>query len=352
MKPGKAGSNGGDNSDDSENGDNSDDDDDDDDDGDCCGGNADRDNGTGGGGCGLDDGGGGGGDGEVELASMFKVGQYLRAYVLHSTEEVMVAAAASAPRIKKRIELSLEPKLANASLSAPDLCTGYTVQASVVSVEDHGLVMDLGLSDPGLKGFLSSRELGNSLSLSEAKEGQVLLCTVTCLSANRQVVQLSADLEQRFTDKDKLQADKPSWWLSQASSIHAFLPGTGAEVLVSRVGRNGIAGSIMGMLDAVADYFHVAGWDPKALEKRVKVGSKVKSMRSQGTRTIILTHLFRLKRGLPLYCPLPLPIPPRKSVSRFCLTSCHWLPLPRPIPLPCTRSPALSSVQKSLGLGP
>lgn len=251
-----------------------DDDDDDDDDGDDdegCGGNADHDNGAGGGGCGHD----GEDDSGVELASMFRVGQYLRAHVLHSTEEVL-AAGAAAPRTRKRIELSLDPKLANAGLSTSDLTVGCTVQASVVSVEDHGLVMDLGLDDPGLKGFLSSKELGNSLSFPGIKEGQVLLCTVSGLSASRQVVRLSADLEQKFTDDGKLQAGKPSWWLSQANSIHAFLPGTGAEVLVTQVGRNGgVAGSVMGMLDAVADYFHVAGWDSKALKNKVKTGSKV-----------------------------------------------------------------------------
>jgi rRNA biogenesis protein RRP5 len=218
---------------------------------------------------------------DVQLDGMFKVGQYLRAYVLHAKEEVAVKGPQgekSASRTRKRIELSLDPKLANTGLTSSDLAVGITVQASVVSVEDHGLVMDMGL-DNDLKGFLSSKELGNGFKLADVKEGQVMLCTITGLSSNGKIVKLSADLEQKFSKKGKLAGGKASWWLSQANSIDAFLPGTGVEVLVTEVGkRGGVVGTIMGMLDAVADFFHVAGWDQKELEEKVKIGTKVKSL--------------------------------------------------------------------------
>lgn len=215
---------------------------------------------------------------DVQLEGMFKVGQYLRAYVLHATEEVAVKTSRGekgAPRTRKRIELSLDPKLANTGLTTPDLAVGISVQASVVSVEDHGLVMDLGL-DNDLKGFLSSKELGSGFTYTEVKEGQVMLCTVTGLSSNGKIVKLSANLEQKFSKKGKLGGGKASWWLSQANSIDALLPGIGVEILVTDVGKQGgVVGTIMGMLDAVADFFHVAGWDQKELEERVKPGSKV-----------------------------------------------------------------------------
>lgn len=217
-------------------------------------------------------------DDDVHLEGMFKVGQYLRAYVLHATEEVAVKGAnevKGAPRTRKRIELSLDPKLCNTGLTTPDLAVGISVQASVASVEDHGLVMDLGL-DNDLKGFLSSKELGSGFAHTEVKEGQVMLCTVTGLSSNGKIVKLSANLEQRFSKNGKLGGGKASWWLSQANSINAFLPGSGVEVLVTDVGKQGgVVGTIMGMLDAVADFFHVAGWDVKELGERVKPGSKV-----------------------------------------------------------------------------
>ncbi|KAA8912855.1 hypothetical protein FN846DRAFT_931829 [Sphaerosporella brunnea] len=216
---------------------------------------------------------------DVQLDSMFKIGQYLRAYILHAKEEVAVKGPQgekSASRTRKRIELSLEPKLANTGIAVSDLAVGITVQASVVSVEDHGLVMDMGIGED-LKGFLSSNELG-SFKLEDIKEGQVLLCTVTGLSSNGKIVKLSADLEQKFSKKGKLAGGKASWWLTQANSIGAFLPGTGVEVLVTEVGKQGgVVGTIMGMLDAVADFFHVAGWDEKELEEKVKIGSKIKA---------------------------------------------------------------------------
>jgi rRNA biogenesis protein RRP5 len=216
---------------------------------------------------------------DVQLDGMFKVGQYLRAYVLHAKEEVATKGPQGekgASKTRKRIELSLDPKLVNTGLKTSDLAVGITVQASVVSVEDHGLVMDLGLGED-LKGFLSSKELGSGFKLADIKEGQVLLCTVTGLSSNGKIVKLSADLEQKFSKKGKLPGGKASWWLSQANSIDAFLPGTAVEVLVTEVGKQGgVVGKIMGMLDAVADFFHVAGWDEKELEEKVKTGSKVK----------------------------------------------------------------------------
>lgn len=228
---------------------------------------------------------------DVKLESMFKVGQYLRAYVLHSTEDVDVKGAKgekSASKTRKRIELSIDPKVVNTGLTSTDLIVGTTVQASVLSVEDHGLVMDLGM-DGDLKGFLSSKELGPKLSIADAKEGQVLFCTVTGMSSNAKIVKLSADLEQKFSKKGKLAGGKASWWLGQAPSIDAFLPGTGVEVLVTEVGKQGgVVGTIMGMLDAVADYFHVAGWDQKDLEDKVKPGSKVNISKSRSLTTALM----------------------------------------------------------------
>ena len=212
---------------------------------------------------------------DLDLSALFRVGQYLRAHVLHASEEGKTEKAKKV-KAKKRIELSLLPSMANSGLALSDLQAGVTVQASVVSVEDHGLVMDLGL-EGDIKGFLSSKELGPGLTIATAKEGQTILTTVTGMSSNGKIVKLSADLEQKFSKKGKLAGGKAAWWLTNAPTIDAFLPGTGVEVLVTDVGKQGgIVGTIMGSLDAVADYFHVAGWD-KDLATRVQVGNKVRS---------------------------------------------------------------------------
>lgn len=215
---------------------------------------------------------------DVDLSSMYKAGQYLRAYVVHSTEEVEIKGLngqKGTTKSKKRIELSVDPSLTNTGLTATELVAGCMLQASIESIEDHGLVMDLGFGNE-VKGFLSSNELGSGWSATEVQIGQVFLCTVTGASSNSKIVQLSAQLEQKLNVKGK---PPKGTWLSKAPTIDCFLPGTGVDVLVLNVGNHGgISGKIMGMLDAVADFFHVAGWDRQAqLEKRIKVGSTIKA---------------------------------------------------------------------------
>lgn len=211
----------------------------------------------------------------IDLENIFRVGQYLRACVLRAPEDVTVKGEKrnTQSKTKKRIGLSIYPRLVNTGLSAVDLPVGSTVQAAVASVEDHGLVMDLGL-DGDVKGFLSSKELGPGFTISQVREGQVILCTATGRSSNGKIVKLSADLEQKFSKKGKLANGKSNWWLTDLPSIDMFLPGTGVEVLVTDVRQGGVVGKIMGMLDAVCDLFHAAGWE-KDLEEKIKPRTKV-----------------------------------------------------------------------------
>ncbi|RPB10143.1 nucleic acid-binding protein [Morchella conica CCBAS932] len=214
-----------------------------------------------------------------DLNAMFRVGQYLRTYVVHSIEDVATKAGSSGDqnKTKRRIELSLDPSLANSGLTPGDLVVGCTVQASISSVEDHGLVMELGISE-GIKGFLTKKELGHDFTMAKATQGQVLLCTVTGIGSNGKIIKLSADLEQKPSKKGKIAGGKGAWWVSQAPTINAFLPGTGVEVLVTEVGKKGgLVGKIMGMLDATIDYFHIAGWKPEELGERFKIGEKIKA---------------------------------------------------------------------------
>ncbi|RPA89371.1 nucleic acid-binding protein [Choiromyces venosus 120613-1] len=217
---------------------------------------------------------------DVDLKSMFRIGQYLRAYVVSSSQPANPKSSSSSKKMKKRIELSLDPVMVNNGLTTTELVAGCTVQASVTSVEDHGLVMDLGIGND-LKGFLSSKELGKGRSVADAKEGQVMLCTITGLSSNGRIVKLSADLEQKPTKKGKYTGGKAAWWLSSAPTISTFLPGTGVEVLITDIARGGksvgIAGKVMGLVDAVIDFFHASGWGEKDIESRFKVGEKIKA---------------------------------------------------------------------------
>ncbi|AEO69107.1 uncharacterized protein THITE_2119136 [Thermothielavioides terrestris NRRL 8126] len=200
---------------------------------------------------------------DVDLKSLFHMGQYVRAYVASTLDE-------STPgKSRRHIELSLEPSHANTGISEQDLVEHCTLMASVVSVEDHGFVMDIGISESSVKGFLPRKQLDKSIPEDSIQPGSVLLCVVTGKAANGKVVQLS-------TLPDRL--GNPKHTPSEATTIGSFLPGTAADVLISEVSQHGVIGKVMGHLDVTADLVHSgAGPDGVDIVDKYKVGSRVKA---------------------------------------------------------------------------
>lgn len=202
----------------------------------------------------------------IELKDYFQIGQYLRASVSATTRE----KDDKKTKAQKHIELSIDPLQANAGLAKSDIVENATVQAAVLSVEDHGLVMDLGISEDGVKGFVSSKELPSGMELSTVKEGAVYLCIVTGQNAGGNVIKLSANLQTAASIKK-------SHYLNMAPTVNAFLPGTAAEILITDVTSRGMSGKIMGMLDTVVDVVHSCATDGKIdLTSKYQVGAKVK----------------------------------------------------------------------------
>lgn len=203
---------------------------------------------------------------EVELGKLFSKGQYLRAYVVSTSDDPTSISG----KAKRRIELSLRPQQSNNALATQNIITNSMLMASVSSVEDHGLVMDLGINDTTVKGFMSSKEIGHGIDISAVQEGAVFLCMVTGLSSNGKIVKLSADT-QKLGNLKKLS------YVSEAPTVDAFLPGTAVDILVADVTPRGIAGKIMGMVDVTADLVHSgAGSNGKDLQKKYKLGSKIR----------------------------------------------------------------------------
>lgn len=201
-----------------------------------------------------------------DLKEHFYIGQYLRTYVVSTGTEATEAGG----RSKKRIELSIDPRQANTGLSKSDLVVNLAVQAAVVSVEDHGVVMDLGIEGSDLKGFMSSKEVDPRVEYSSIKEGSVFLCMVTGQNASGNVIKLSSKLQSSASIK-------LSHFLSAAPTINSFLPGVAAEILLTEVAPNGMAGKIMGMLDTVVDVVQSGADDGKLdLERKWKMGAKIK----------------------------------------------------------------------------
>ena len=202
---------------------------------------------------------------DIDLNSLFYIGQYLRAHVTSTAEET---TSQGLKKTKRRIELSVEPKLTNTGFVASDIKENFMIQASVRSVEDHGLVMDLGLDDEAYKGFVSKKELGKSWDLAKVQEGQVMLCNVTGTATGGKVLKLCPDTTRM--------GDATKHTLTSASTIDAFVPGTAVEVLVTEIGKGGMVGKIMGMLDATADIIHAgAGGRQTDDFKKTKTGQKI-----------------------------------------------------------------------------
>ncbi|KAK3623162.1 rRNA biogenesis protein rrp5 [Elasticomyces elasticus] len=218
---------------------------------------------------------------DVDLKQLFHIGQWLRATVTSTSSP---SSSAEGGRDKRHISLTLSPQDVNGGLDAESVVVNSTIQASVRSVEDHGLVMDLGLSSSSsdVKGFVSKKELGAAHQLEKIQEGQVLLCLVTGKGSNGKVLKLSPDAS-RFSALGTGEKDTKAPVVNEAPVIDAFLPGTAVNILVVDSGAGGVAGKVMGMVEVSADIIHAgaAAWEGKDgkvvdLAAKYKIGSKVK----------------------------------------------------------------------------
>ena len=196
---------------------------------------------------------------EVDLHSMFTIGQYIRVHVISTMDE-------TAGRARRKIELSLRPADTNSSLVKDDVVPSSTVMASVISVEDRGYVMDLGID--GTRAFLPKSEMDPTFDEERLQPGAVFLCHVTSNSHGK-VVQLS--LQQKKLGNVK---SVPT----EATTINTYLPGTMVDLLVTNTDRRGLSGKIMGHVDATADIIH-SGIGPIGVdvESKYKVGSRIRA---------------------------------------------------------------------------
>lgn len=197
-------------------------------------------------------------DADVDLSSLFAVGQYLRVYVLSTAED------AATGKGKRKIELSLRPSEANTGLDADDVVEHATVMASVISVEDHGCVMDIGVK--GLGGFLPKAEYDSGITEDRLQPGAVFLAKV--IGKRGKIAQLTLNHKKLGDVKQ----------VPEATTINTFLPGTTVDLLISQTDRRGLAGKILGHLDATADLIH-SGVGPLDIdpESAYKIGSRVKA---------------------------------------------------------------------------
>lgn len=208
-------------------------------------------------------------DSDIELKKLFYSGQWLRAIVTTTSSEQKDGQS------RRHIELSLDPQLVNGSLDPASVVVNSMLQASVRSVEDHGVIMDLGLANPKVKGFISKKELGSAHKLEDIEVGQALLCLVTGKGSDGKVLKLSPDAA-RFS---ALMPGKQIPVISEAPTVDGFLPGTAVDALITDSGEGGLTAKLMGMVDVTADVVHCgAGHAPSgSISQKYKIGSKTKA---------------------------------------------------------------------------
>lgn len=230
---------------------------------------------------------------DVDLKTLFYVGQYLRATITSTADEI---GGNGHSKARKHIELSIDPRQTNLGISAESIPANSMIQASVVSNEDPGLVMDTGFSEMGVTGFMSSREIPQGLEHAKIKPGAVFLCLAMELGREGKLVKLSAN-EKKIGDIRKKN------FLQDAPTVDAFLPGTAVEVLITQVSSTSIAGQVIGLLDVTADVVHSgAGTRSTDIEAKYKVGSKLKarvifSLADSSARSVgvsVLDHILAL----------------------------------------------------------
>lgn len=204
---------------------------------------------------------------DVDLRTMFTVGQYLRARITSLSEDAPLGEFTA----KRKLELSIHPHAVNRGLSKSNLVNNLMVQASVISNEDHGLVMDLGIDEKNLKGFLGKKELGSAFDHAKIQEGAVFMCLVSGVNADGRIVKLLADHAQTGNLKK-------GHTLTEAPTIDVFLPGTAVEFLITETSPNTLTGKVMGLIDATADTIH-SGAAEKAtdLTEKYNSGMKIKA---------------------------------------------------------------------------
>ncbi|KAI0778417.1 U3 snoRNP-associated protein Rrp5 [Trametes elegans] len=204
-----------------------------------------------------------------DLYEIFRPGQYVRAVVtaVRAPGATDVAGLGRArdevQRASRRIELSLVPEKVNAGVAKGDLRAGFTLSAAVKSVEDHGYILDLGVSE--VSGFLSFKDARKGPFDNESKlhVGRLLDVAVSKMSGNGRTCNVSVDQQMLRTAA-----------LTEVSSVTSIVPGALVQSLVTAVQPDGLILQVLGFFDGTIDEFHLPPGDP---EDNYKVGQKVKA---------------------------------------------------------------------------
>ncbi|CAH6944398.1 protein RRP5 homolog [Phodopus roborovskii] len=158
-------------------------------------------------------------------------------------------------RGKKSVKLSVNPKHVNKVLSAEALRPGMLLTGTVSSLEDHGYLVDIGVS--GTRAFLSLQKaqeyIRQKTKGANLKIGQYLTCVVEEVKSNGGVVGLSlehSEVSSAFATEEQ------SW------SLNNLLPGLVVKAQVQKVTEFGLQLNFLTFFTGLVDFMHL---EPKKI---------------------------------------------------------------------------------------
>uniref|UniRef100_A0A8C8RC37 Protein RRP5 homolog n=1 Tax=Pelusios castaneus TaxID=367368 RepID=A0A8C8RC37_9SAUR len=151
------------------------------------------------------------------------------------------------------VKLSINPKDVNKAVNNTAVRAGMLLSGLVSSVEDHGYLIDIGIS--GTKAFLprlkSQSDIKSASKGTELKIGQYLNCLIEEVKNNGRIVRLSISQSEIAA---AIATEEQNWTLSN------LLPGLVVKAQVQKVTPHGITLSFLSSFTGIVDFMHL---DPK-----------------------------------------------------------------------------------------
>uniref|UniRef100_A0A452RUC4 Programmed cell death 11 n=1 Tax=Ursus americanus TaxID=9643 RepID=A0A452RUC4_URSAM len=180
----------------------------------------------------------------VGLPELFSPGMLVRC---------VVSSVGITERGKKSVKLSLNPKNVNEVLSAEALKPGMLLTGTVSSLEDHGYLVDIGVS--GARAFLPLQKAQEYIRQknkgAKLKVGQYLNCVIEEVKGNGGVVGLSIVHSEVST---AIATEEQNWTLNN------LLPGLVVKAQVQKVTPVGLTLNFLSFFTGLVDFMHL---DPK-----------------------------------------------------------------------------------------
>uniref|UniRef100_A0A3B4VFG8 Protein RRP5 homolog n=1 Tax=Seriola dumerili TaxID=41447 RepID=A0A3B4VFG8_SERDU len=145
------------------------------------------------------------------------------------------------------IQLSINPKLVNKGLTSSSLKAGMVLSGCVESVEDHGCIVDIGLS--GSKAFLPMKTVKDKHNNpEELKVGQYVTSHVDGVKNEGRVVQLSVN---PLTISQACAESTQGWNLTN------LLPGLLLKSTIKKVTKHGLILDFLSSFSGQVDFLHM-----------------------------------------------------------------------------------------------